>query len=325
MTDPALQAVLDRFAEAKILVLGELWLEHAVRGEATQRANGELLVRALHRVSSAGGAGGVSSAATAMGAKTWLAGIVGQDARAGELLRALGAAAVDPFGIVSAPGCETGEKLVLTIDDSAASPCSRIEVELAPGPPLAGRPAQDMLDHIGALVGQLSAVVMVAYGAPTETETLEALARLARSHNKLLIGGVMSDREAGEGRTRESPLPQCDLLLVAAGTVADDEGTGDAARDLLAKGGHAAVLVGRADGSVQLCRAGASEIESFPNAALTGCGVWQAVVAGAAVATAAGADPVTAARIGIGASIVASRSGDPPTAAAIGRELNGER
>jgi bifunctional ADP-heptose synthase (sugar kinase/adenylyltransferase) len=318
MSDIALRELLERFAEAKILVLGELWLEHTVRGEAS-RADGHVFVRAAERVNGVGGAAGIGWAAAAMGAKTCLAGVVGQDARAGELLRALGDT-VDPFGIVSAPGCQTGERLVLSIDDSTALGCTRVEVELAAAPPLTGPPAQAMLDHVGALIGKLGSIVITTYGAPLEPQFSEALARLAQSHSVPVIGGLMSPCALAGAATDRPPLPQCRLLVAAQGAAADDSSA--EARDLLDKGGHTAVLVGGADGHAQLYQAAGPDVESFADAALTDCSAWQAVVAGAALAVASGADIVTAARIGIGAAIV-TRSGGPPTAAALERELTG--
>jgi sugar/nucleoside kinase (ribokinase family) len=322
MTDPALQAILDRLGEAKILVFGELWLEHAVRGEATPGRRGEVRVRASERLSRAGGAGRIGSVMAAMGARAWVAGVVGQDPRAGELLRALGAVAVDPFGIVSAAGCQTGEKLVLSTEGGTGAPCSRMEIELAPVPrPVGGQAAQEMVKHVEALIGQVTAVVIAVYGFGVEADATEALARLARAQGKRVIGGLMSNRAVGDAKTDEPVLPQCDLLLAAPGTVADDDGARDAACELVAHGGHGAVVLGFDDGRVQVCQADASQVEPAGEAEAADNGGWEEFVAGAAAAAASGADPLTAARMGILTRRAACRWGPPPSVADIAQVL----
>jgi len=307
MTDATLGAILDRFTEAKILIFGDLWLEHSLRGSAREGADGRLKIRVSERTARAGGAGGVACAAAAMGARTWVAAAVGQDAGAGEALRALGAVAADTFAVVSSPGHHTGERLVLGLEEVSA-PWSAVEVEVHGAPPLEGAAAQEMLGHIEAIIGQIGAVTILTDESPAETKVLQRLARLANNNGIPLIGGVTSTTAGGCGEQPLSTLPRCDLAVV--GPRCDEPASGDeAGRAATAEMGHKALILIARDGGARLHREGVSESELIAEPHCMGCGAWENFMAGVALGMAVGADPLAAGRIGAAAAIVGGRCG----------------
>ena len=96
-----LRAVLDRFAGRRILVLGDLMLDHYLWGRV-ERISPEAPVPVVevHReTSSLGGAGNVASNLAALGAEPVLVGAVGEDARAQQLLDVFAERGVDTRNI----------------------------------------------------------------------------------------------------------------------------------------------------------------------------------------------------------------------------------
>ncbi|HUT75850.1 MAG TPA: PfkB family carbohydrate kinase [Armatimonadota bacterium] len=292
MDDP-LEEIVGRLDQAKLLVLGDIALERVLRGEAVEAGPGVLRLRAPEQTTRVGAAGGIAAAAAAVGAQVWAAGILGQDPQSGEVLRALAGAGVDPFGMVTAAGARTGESMVVEFD--AAGPWSRVEIELAPPPPLEGPPAQEMLQHIEPLIARADALVMVSPRAAAP-ETLARAAEFARGRGKLVIGAL-----------GDSPLPPGDVVV---------QGPAD---DAPAATPEALIAV-RDDGSVQVL-GGRVETASFAAALDRGDPrAWEQFIAGVAAAAAIGAEPLAAARIGAAAAAAGSRA--PITADAIRRQLS---
>jgi len=292
-----------------MLVAGDLWLERVLRGQATQGAHGVLRVRGSQPESLPGGAGGVARAAAAIGARTWVAGVLGQDAGSGELLRALASAGVDAFGVVTDPGHPTGERLIAEIEGEAAGPWSALEIELAAPPPLEGSAAQQMLSHIEPLIAQIGALVVAAFDLREPQQALAQLAESARSQDKSVIG-------AGRGW-----LPPCDLAVVGP----PDAGVGDdAARALMNEAGHRALIVPTPGWGARVYGAEAERGESIAGRESDGPRAWERFVAGAATAAAAGADPLTAGRMAVAAAAVGGAAGTESavTVDAIKRELD---
>ncbi len=98
----SLQAVVDRFAGRRLLVLGDLMLDHYLWGRC-ERISPEApvpVVDVQKETSSLGGAGNVAANLTALGAEPVLVGLVGEDARAQQLFDAFAARGVDTRAIV---------------------------------------------------------------------------------------------------------------------------------------------------------------------------------------------------------------------------------
>src|SRR5262245_41614796 len=93
----ALQAVVDRFSGRRLLVLGDLMLDHYLWGRC-ERISPEApvpVVDVQRESSSLGGAGNVAANLTALGAEPVLVGLVGDDERAQKLFEAFAARGVD--------------------------------------------------------------------------------------------------------------------------------------------------------------------------------------------------------------------------------------
>ena len=100
-----LQAIVDRFAGRRLLVLGDLMLDHYLWGRC-ERISPEApvpVVDVQKETSSLGGAGNVAANLAALGAEPLLVGLVGDDARAQQLFDAFVARGVDTRAIVRDP------------------------------------------------------------------------------------------------------------------------------------------------------------------------------------------------------------------------------
>jgi D-beta-D-heptose 7-phosphate kinase/D-beta-D-heptose 1-phosphate adenosyltransferase len=97
-----LQGIVDRFAGRRLLVLGDLMLDHYLWGRC-ERISPEApvpVVEIQKETSSLGGAGNVAANLAALGAEPVLVGLVGDDARAQQLFDAFSARGVDTRSIV---------------------------------------------------------------------------------------------------------------------------------------------------------------------------------------------------------------------------------
>lgn len=309
MSDSTLETILDRFGEAKVLACGDLWLERRLRGDAAAGPGGELRIRVAESSPHAGGAAAVACAAAAMGARAWVAGVLGRDTAAGEILRALGAAGVDAFAMVSDSAHGTGEKLRLSVAGELAGPWREVEIETCPSPPLAEAPAAEMLTHIEAVIRQIGAVVVLPASGPAPG-AMEKLSRLASANGKALIGVLAQELPASPGGIS----PPCDLAVLRAPQEQADEH----ARRLTREPGHKAVIVLRPQGGAELHRKEATQGEVIKGPSFIVRGAFESFMAGVTAAMALGADPLSAGRIGAAA---AAKADGHATADDIRREI----
>ena len=97
-----LQGIVDKFAGRRVLVLGDLMLDHYLWGRC-ERISPEApvpVVEVQKETSSLGGAGNVAANLVALGAIPVLVGLVGDDPRAQQLFEAFAARGVDTRAIV---------------------------------------------------------------------------------------------------------------------------------------------------------------------------------------------------------------------------------
>ena len=97
-----LEPLVERFAGRRLLVLGDLMIDHYLWGRV-ERISPEApvpVVEVQRETSSLGGAGNVAANLTALGAEPVLVGLVGDDSRAGQLFEAFAARGVATGAIV---------------------------------------------------------------------------------------------------------------------------------------------------------------------------------------------------------------------------------
>ena len=108
----SLQGIVGRFEGRRVLVLGDLMLDHYLWGHC-ERISPEApvpVVEVQRETSSLGGAGNVAANLTALGGEPVLVGLVGDDERAQKLFDAFAARGVDTRSIVRDPSRPTTMK-----------------------------------------------------------------------------------------------------------------------------------------------------------------------------------------------------------------------
>ena len=141
MNDSRVRALLDQFANKRVLVLGDCMLDEYVWGRAT-RVSPEapvLVVEQLRTTYAPGGTGNVAANIAALGGDATLIAVVGDDPLGGILRQALDEVGIDHSGLVISPGRPTTVKTrvlaqnqqVVRVDCEDRTPVSvEIETEL---------------------------------------------------------------------------------------------------------------------------------------------------------------------------------------------------
>ena len=131
-SDKLQDALHRRFANCRVLVVGDLMLDRHVHGEVNRISpEGPVpVVRVTATLTAPGGAGNVAMNLARLGVQTAVAGVVGDDAAAGALRAQLHAAGVDTAAVITLPARPTctktrvisGHQQLLRLDEETAEP-----------------------------------------------------------------------------------------------------------------------------------------------------------------------------------------------------------
>ena len=297
-----LARILDRFAGARIAVIGDLVADEFVYGE-TDRISREapvLIVRYESSELKAGGGANAVANLCALGARVLPVGIVGDDEIGRRLRALLEEQGADVSGVLVAPGRPTATKTRVLAGGKNTRRQQMIRID-RDGP---GAPAPDLIVKLQKLLGEAAqradAVLVSDYGlgllAPPLVETVCALARAGRI--------VCADARYGLSQYRGVALAkpnEVELEQAAGRRIGDDpQALEDAGRGLLRTLGCGALLVTRGRSGMALLRAGVPTAllpvhGSHDAVDVTGAG--DTVMAASTLSLACGADALDAARL----------------------------
>jgi D-beta-D-heptose 7-phosphate kinase / D-beta-D-heptose 1-phosphate adenosyltransferase len=236
----ALLALLDRFANLHVWVVGDVMLDEYVTG-AVERISPEApvpVVRARATEQRLGGAANVARQIAALGARVSLAGVVGEDA-AGEALRRLcGAERIDTHSLVTVVARQTTRKLrvmghsqqLLRLDWEDVDACS----------------AQVTSRLLEALAARAPPDAIILSDYAKGVLTAELIAPLVRDRASVPIVVDPKHRDFGRYRGASTVTPNLRELEAAAGRtleVTDTAAIAAAARALLAAAGINSMVV----------------------------------------------------------------------------------
>lgn len=236
----ALLALLDRFADLNVWVVGDVMLDEYVTG-AVERISPEApvpVVRAHATEHRLGGAANVARQIAALGARVSLTGVVGEDA-AGEALRRLcHAERIDTRTLITVAGRQTTRKLrvlghsqqLLRLDWEDVDACS-------------AQVTARFLDGLAACAPP-DAIILSDYAKGVLTP--EVIAALVRDRASVPIVVDPKHRDFGRYRGASTVTPNLRELEAAVGRtleVADTATIAAAARELLAATGVASMVV----------------------------------------------------------------------------------
>ncbi|MGE0481184.1 MAG: PfkB family carbohydrate kinase [Phycisphaerae bacterium] len=289
-----LAAVVARFAERRVLLVGDFMLDRYVFGDA-ERISPEApvpVLRVVERQDRVGGAGSVALNVVALGARVHCCGVLGADAfgeRVAALLRAAGAA-VDGLLRVNDRPTITKTRLVGLAEHRHRQQILRVDDELVR--PLGAADHDALVAGVRAALPHADVVCLEDYAKGVLTPALCGLViDLARQHGKPVLVDPPRDRHWDKYRGATLMTPNRAELEIGVGRpLAEDEldsAAAELARRLALDGlvvtlGRDGARLVRADGGVQ-------RFATRPRAVYDNTGAGDAVLAMMAVALAAGA------------------------------------
>ncbi|MBT3191095.1 MAG: hypothetical protein HN341_00925 [Verrucomicrobia bacterium] len=177
-----MKALLDRFGEARILVVGDLMLDRYVFGNV-DRISPEAPVPVVHvtrEASRPGGASNVSLNIASLGGRSLVAGIVGKDAMGDELLAALKDAGIPVEGVIQDPGTQTTVKTRIIAERQQVA-----RVDYEDGTARYAERIQELCDVLPGLVAASTGVILEDYGKGVMCqEVVDTVLAAAKTHAK---------------------------------------------------------------------------------------------------------------------------------------------
>ncbi|HIJ64513.1 MAG TPA: D-glycero-beta-D-manno-heptose 1-phosphate adenylyltransferase [Candidatus Hydrogenedentes bacterium] len=216
MDQENLRGLVGRFKDARVLVVGDIYLDENVFGVVTGISLEAPIpiYEVRERRYNPGAAGNAACNAASLGATTYMVGYVGKDANADIVLNELRAGNVDTSGVVvdAARPTNTYGKLRAGGHNILTQEILRTDT---PSPAfVAGKTESDIIANIEARARDVDVIVVVDQVSSVVTEqVLRAVVECARKHDLLTVGDsrnragafqgfdvlVPNDREAGLG------------------------------------------------------------------------------------------------------------------------------
>jgi len=329
MRNADLRAVVDRFARARVALVGDLVADEYLYGE-TDRISREapvLIVRYEESELRLGCGANAAANVAALGARVLPIGIVGNDGigeRLRGMLRGVGA---DPAGVLVASGRPTATKTRILAGGKNTRRQQMLRIDRdGPGPvpsDLLGK----LLRAIKEAAESADAILVSDYGLGTLSEpVVETILRLAGQGKPVCVDaryGIAQYRGVAIAKPNEVELEQAVGRPLGGDPAALEEAgrellRGSRAKSLLVTRGRAGMMLLRANGPTTVLPAHGSS-----NAVdVTGAG--DTVIAAVTASVAAGADPLQAARIAnVAGSLVVQKPGTATVSPAeLHRELS---
>jgi D-beta-D-heptose 7-phosphate kinase/D-beta-D-heptose 1-phosphate adenosyltransferase len=312
--------IVARFAGLPVAVIGDVMLDHFIVGQV-ERISPEAPVPVVHYTREerrAGGAGNVARNLAALGADVRLAGLVGDDDAARDLVTALHESGISRLELVRDASRPTTRKvrIVTTRNQQVA------RVDYEDDAELKGQPLEDLLRGLRTVADQARAIILSDYRKGVVTrEVIEAAGRAATAAAvPLLVDPKTPLADRYRGATLLTPNHH-EAELMTQTTIRSDEDARRAARVLHERTG-ASILITRGErGMWVLDASGPSFVETSLAATarevadVTGAG--DTVIAVLGLGLGAGAPLTDAARLANrAAGIVVGRFG-PATVTAV--------
>ena len=306
-------ALLDRFARAEVVVVGDFVADEYVFGE-TERISREapvLIVRYERTEIRAGCAGNAALNLAALGVRVRAVGAVGDDALGSRLLEALAASGVEVSGILRLPERATESKTRILAGGRSTRRQQIVRVDRGPKGPLSASATLRVIRELKRAARGARAVLASDYGSGLiGAEALEALRALKEAGTPLCGDSRYRLREFVGFSMVKPNEPE---LEAASGVSLENGGIERAARALLRRLGCEELLVTRGRNGLSLFRRGAAPVH-IPaygrEEAVDVTGAGDTVAAAYTAAVAAGAEPPLAARLAnVAGALVVQKAG----------------
>src|SRR5215475_204664 len=310
MAYASLQELIGRFAGRRVLVIGDAMLDRYVYGSA-ERISPEApipVLRIQREQAMPGGAGNVARNVAAMGGRVSLIAVAAEDAAGSTLRRLLAETGSIEPALVPEAGRPTTEKTRFVAGVQQMLRADHEELR-----PLSAATGQRILAAVEARIGETDLVVLSDYAKGVLSDSvLRGVIDRARAAGVPAIADPKSrDFSRYAGVALLTPNRQ-ELALATPLADAGDQAVAEAASRLVEPAGLPAILVTRGEAGMTLVRAAAPPVHLPAEAreVFDVSGAGDSVLAALAMALAAGADLVAAARLAnIAGGIAVGRTG----------------
>ena len=294
--------LIPRLAGHHILVVGDLFLDEYVLGEAT-RLSREAPIPVLEfvrRFYVPGGAANPAHNICALGGRATVIGLVGRDSEGAQLLAELREAGIDPAGVVAEESRPTTTKTRILAQGSLRFPQQIARIDHVERRAMSGAVEAGLMAQVRLQVPQVDAVLVSDYQTGVASPAVvQAVLSNARSQGKLCTVDAQGSFEKYAGFHLLKGNRQ-EAEAAVGHTLTTEEDYHRAGRGLLERLDIDDIIITRgADGLALIQRSGeyhplaaANRTEVFD---VTGAG--DTVIAVATLALVAGADPLVAARL----------------------------
>lgn len=305
----ALAPLLDRFAAARVLVLGDVMLDRYVHG-AVERVSYEApipVVAVGRQEAMLGGAGNVARNVAALGARVSLVGLIGTGTEAKEIRSLLAAGGIGDSLVVD-PARRTTVKTRFI-----ASGQQLLRADEESTLPAMGEIAARLLENFREGLAGADVVILSDYAKGSLSEAVLAPAIEAARHAGKPVIVDPKSRDLSRYRGADLLKPNRAEAELATGLACTGDAEAEAAgARILALSGAGAVLLSRAEQGVSLLTAKGEKLhlKAAAREVFDVSGAGDTMVAAAAAALAAGADLGNAARLAnLAAGIVVGKVG----------------
>lgn len=317
---PRLEALLDRFAQGRVLVVGDLFADEYVTGEVA-RISREAPVLILHHHDSTVFPGGAANAAAniaSLGGRVDMAGVVGEDLMAGVLAGELNRRGVDTYLSLVDKSRPTTTKSRISASSQQSVTQQIVRIDREKRHPLDEIIEDRLLSAIAARMPDYDAILLSDYGNGVLTpRVISETLRMAVEANKIVTVDSQGDLTRFPGARVVTPnQPEAEAFV--GFPITDDASLRRAGDDILTRASRLdSVLITRGGAGMALFERGQAltEIPAFNRSEVfdvTGAG--DTVVGTLTLALAVGATlPEATVLANVAASIVVRRFGTSVT------------
>ena len=312
-------ALLPKFANKKVMVIGDLCLDEYIIGKA-RRLSREAPVPVLEfqrRFTVPGEAANPAMNIKALGGTAFMVGVVGNDEAGVTLRKSLDELGIDTRGVIVDHSRPTTVKTRVLAEGSLLFPQQLVRVDREARQPLDDPLKAELIAYLKAIAPEVDALLLSDYkGGVVEGQVIESAFQLARANRKIATVDSQGNLFKFEGFT----VVKCnreEAENVLGRELTDDESFGQASRELQRKLAAEAVVITRGSDGMSLIDSGgaclhiraANRSEVFD---VTGAG--DTVIATLTLALAAGATIAQAAYLSnLAAGLVVRKLGNATT------------
>jgi rfaE bifunctional protein kinase chain/domain len=253
-----LQAIIQRFAGKRVLVIGDMVADEYLVGRPTRisREAPVLILELYEERTVPGGAANVAVNARTLGAEVFLAGVVGDDAPGLQLRRAVEDLGMHQEGLVTHPARPTSTKTRIMAGSPQIVQQHIVRIDRVDTSDLDDNSKTAIIEYVRAILPSMDAVVLSDYeNGVISPEILEACLPMARELRKVIVADSHELLFRFQGVTAITPnQPEVERTLGT--TINTRTELNEAGQRLLAGSAAQSILITRGAEGMSLFEAG---------------------------------------------------------------------